>query len=192
MSGNPPPKRPKVTDEELLEAVEHAYGTYRDPVVKSEDVADVEFIDVQQQTVKRRLDTLREEGEVGALKIGRGWVWWPIDEEGEPAEETDIHWDVIEPEQIPDEMVEEHPAYPDPGLPDRVVDSGQTILFGALVVTVFGMVLFLPSQYGLDYIPIPQSLETTGAIATLGGLVFIAVGIVLVLAGEFLARLGYE
>jgi hypothetical protein len=210
MSGGPPPKQRQVTDAELLRAVEHVCNTQRPPVAKSSEVTAVDFIDVKQQTVKRRLDKLDEVGRVGSVEVGRGKVWWPIDD-GRPQDGGgEIYWDGIEPEQIPEEMVkehpkfplwdgidpeeipggmiEEHPQFPDPDMAERMIESGVTILYASMIVTVVGMTLVLPNAFDLSYIPMPSQLQTVGAIATVGGFLFLILGMCIVIGGNVLSK----
>lgn len=211
MPGGPPPKKPKVTDEELLRAVAHVCNTSPEPVAKSEEVADVDFIDVKQQTVKRRLDTLGENGRVGSMKVGRGKVWWPVDGESDPKyDEEGIYWDGIDPaeippemveehpefpfwdrietEEVPDGMVEKHPQYPNPDQGEKIRKNGEIIFSTSVIITVIGLVLALPRMFNLSYIPIPREVETFGAIAVLGGFVFIAAGVGFMIFGHLLSK----
>jgi hypothetical protein len=181
----PPAREPKNTDDELLEAVAHQCNTRAPPVVKTEHVAETETVEVTQQTVKRRLDKLRDEGKVGGLQIGRGWVWWIPENEGElEFDSSTIYWDGIEPEQIPDELVEQHPEYPNPGRWEKLRNQGETVANTAVYPFFFGLMVMLIAEFGLDYIPLPGQTQSIGAISFIGGIAFLAFGILLIVVAN--------
>jgi len=65
-----PPLAQKVSDDDLLREI----ANVNDPVAKTSEIADA--VPIQQQTTKRRLDALEEDGYVMSKKVGRGRVWW--------------------------------------------------------------------------------------------------------------------
>jgi len=60
----------KVSDGDLLREI----ANVNDPVAKTSEIADA--LPIQQQSTKRRLDALEEDGYVISKKVGRGRVWW--------------------------------------------------------------------------------------------------------------------
>lgn len=178
-----PPSDPKVSDEELLEAVEQACATRAPPVAKTEHVATVESIPVIQQTVKRRLDALEAEGEVGGLQIGPGKVWWPI-EDGDPISPNVTDWDSIDIEGAPEEFVKEHPEFPATEGWDGMVTDANRIARVGLYPTGIGFVVLVVDELNLSYIPMPEELVSASAIFLLFGFAFMMLGVFLAVAAQ--------
>lgn len=74
-----PGRKPRVTDEELMETLEGMTGTNANPVVTTEEVAEV--LPLAHDSVYDRLSRFYDEGKVHKKKVGaRGLVWWPVKE----------------------------------------------------------------------------------------------------------------
>lgn len=181
MPTDPPPARPKVTDDELERAVAHCCRTQKPPVAKTKDVADMEFIDVKPQTVKRRLDRLEEEGRVSSLKVSRGCVWWIPEEKGEEErdnESSSIYWAGIDPEEIPTSMIESHPEYPDPDRWEQLHNRGENMAQDAAIPAAVGFAILLLRSVELPFISIGQNIYTIAVFLFIGGVLFVVVGFV--------------
>jgi hypothetical protein len=181
ISTDPPPSRPKVTDDELERAVAHCCRTQKPPVAKTKDVADVEFIDVKPQTVKRRLDRLEEEGRVSSLKVSRGRVWWIPQNEGDEESDNDsssIYWAGIDPEEIPTSMIKAHPDYPDPDRWEKLRDRGENMARDAAIPAAVGFAILLLRSVELPFISIGQDIYTIAVLLFIGGVLFVLVGFV--------------
>lgn len=194
----PPPSKPKVTDEELEAAVAHLCQTREPPAVKTAQVADVDFINIEQQTVKRRLDKLEEAGRVKSIQISRGRIWWIPDEsedEYAEADESPIYWAGIDPAEIPTEMVKEHPEFPDPDRWEKLNERANHMVQEAVIPTVAGLALILLQEVDLPYITLGQDIQTVSALFFVGGFFFMILGVLVGMAsklGERLESVDYE
>lgn len=166
MNGSPgPPKKSQVTDSELIRAVQEQCTLYGVPVVKTKQVAEANYIDVTDQTVKRRLDDI--EG-VNSIQVGRGKVWWVP--EGSVRGEIDmesVYLKELEPEDIPSELIRKHPEGRPTGL-YALADSGLQSVRISLLIFLASLVLFLVQQ--IEWLPIPtDATEVIVAVGALGG-----------------------
>jgi hypothetical protein len=148
----------------------------------------VEAIPVIQQTVKRRLDALEAEGEIGGLQIGPGKVWWPI-EDGDPISPNVTDWDSIDIEDAPEEFVKEHPEFPATEGWDGMVTDANRIARVGLYPTGIGLVVLVVDELNLSYIPMPEELVTAGAAFLLFGFGFMMLGIFLAVLAQSLKKL---
>ena len=180
MNPDPPPSKPKVTDDELERAVAHCCRTRKPPVAKTKDVADVAFIDVKPQTVKRRLDGLEEEGRVSSLKVSRGRVWWIPEERDEAVSNgsSPIYWAGIDPEEIPTSMIEAHPEYPNPDRWEKLRNRGENMARDAAIPAVVGFAILLLRNIELPFISIGQDIYSIAVLLFIGGVLFVIVGFV--------------
>ena len=140
------------------------------------------FIDVKQQTVKRRLDRLEEEGRVSSLKISRGHVWWIPEDKNDvenDKESSSIYWRDIDPEEIPTSMIEAHPDYPDPDQWEKLRIRGQNMAQDAAIPAIVGFAILLFRSVELPFISIGQNIYTVGAILFIGGGLFVLLGFVI-------------
>jgi hypothetical protein len=88
--------------------------------------------------------------------------------------------------------VETPPQYHDPDRAEKLARNGEIIFSTSTIVTLIGFGLVLPRAFDLNYIPIPDDVETFGVIALLGGFVFIAAGISLMILGNLLSKADVE
>lgn len=101
------PPAQKVTDEELLTAVEYVLRMLDAPAVPTAQVA--ADLPIARQTVKRRLDDLADEGRVASLATGQGQIWWLPDGEGGHVDPSVLNHPVesIDPYDIPTDLARE-------------------------------------------------------------------------------------
>lgn len=192
----PPPRAQKNTDEELLAAVRVQCETLDLPVAPTEAIADHPDIAITQTTVKRRLDSLREERRVNGLQVGQGWVWWIPDDEDirgtvdtSIISESGVDWARIDPDDAPDEfvdtLVESHPRAQSTTIWDRIQNGAGDIGVVSLLVFGLGLVLTIADNVGLLSIDVGSSLEAVRLLSVVGGLVFLMSAIVFALLAEF-------
>lgn len=77
--GGGPGRKAQVSDEEILDSLNSGTARTGAPALPTSDVADL--LPISRQAVKRRLENLAEEGEVGVHQAGRNRFWWVADEE---------------------------------------------------------------------------------------------------------------
>jgi len=195
MGDNPPNRGP--SDEDLLRAVKQRCVETGAPVVPSREIERSEYINIQQQSIAGRLQDLAEEGRVGKISVGKGYVWY-IPEDEEPRGEIDfsvINWDVIPPEEIPAEKVHKHPEYEDPSYWEKVRDDGNVIArAGFWGMLLGGGVYILPVSY-IPRISLTRVQRELALLAAFFGglLILIAGGIsIIATAGENLSEKGVD
>lgn len=72
-------RKPRVTDEELMETLREMTATNRNPVVTTQEVT--EALPLAHDSVYDRLNRFYDEGRVHKKKVGaKGIVWWPAKE----------------------------------------------------------------------------------------------------------------
>lgn len=163
MSDAPPAQA--VSDDELLEAVRQVCEKRGLPVAPTRLVAEVDGIDIQQQTVKRRLDKI--DHRVNSITVGRGKVWWVPDDE-EPVGDVNlsaVDWDQIAPEEIPPDKIKNHPEFNIPSYWESWTDRANTVVSTALIPTLAGFVVFALQDANLPLLDIGRDAATFGAIA---------------------------
>jgi len=194
MTGKPPAQA--VSDDELIEAVRQVCEKRGLPVAPTRLIEEVDGIDIQQQTIKRRLDKISHR--VNSLKVGRGKVWWVPD--GEEVEgEVDvsaINWAQIEPEEIPPQKIEDHPEFNIPDYWESWTERANTVVTIAFPPTFVGFIVFALQDANIPVVGgIGRDAATLGALVTLAGLFFIVIGILIGIAakaGAFLAAHGVD
>lgn len=77
--GDGPGRKAQVSDEEILDALSSGMSRLGTPALSTSDVAD--FVPISRQAVKRRLENLAEEKEVGVHQAGRNRFWWVATED---------------------------------------------------------------------------------------------------------------
>ena len=89
MDADPPSKpgrKPKVTDAELLNAIQTILDETKSPIVTSTDLADA--VDLKPAMARRRLKQLVEADVLASRKVGaRARVWWPVKNEADAQDE---------------------------------------------------------------------------------------------------------
>lgn len=194
MADKPPAQA--VSDDELVEAVRQVCKKRGLPVAPTRLIDEVDGIDIQQQTIKRRLDKI--DHRVNSLKVGRGKVWWvPEDEEIEgEVDVSAIDWEEIDPEEIPPQKVEEHPEFNIPDYWELWTERANTVVSIAFLPTFVGFIVFALQDANLPFIgTIGRDAATMAALVTLAGLFFIVIGILIGVAakiGAFLAARGVD
>jgi len=140
MANKPPAQA--VSDDELIEAVRQVCEKRGLPVAPTRLIEEVDGIDIQQQTIKRRLDKI--DHRVNSLKVGRGKVWWvPDDEEVEgEVDVSAINWAQIEPEEIPPQKIEDHPEFNIPDYWESWTERANTVVTIAFPPTFVGFIVF--------------------------------------------------
>lgn len=183
----------KITKEEVRQAIIEICDKKGVPIVRSRDIAELEWVDVERQTINNHLDDLRDEGSVSSLQVGTGYVWWvPADEEiGGDVDVSAIAWDRIEPEEIPDEIVRQRPEVDDPTFWEGMMESWGTVAGGGTFILLAGVVLMLLD--GVQILDLGYDFEFWGSLAVLGGFVVLVVAIVIfgfARAGQFFEDIG--
>jgi hypothetical protein len=187
MSPNPPPQEPVVTDEELKEAIGHWCNTHSPPVAKTEHIASLDTIDIKQTTVARRLQKLSEDDRdpVRGMDVGTGWVWW-LSEEDTVHEydsinwkQLEVEWSEIDVEEIPEDMIKDHPEYPDYNRWEKLSLDGGAIARYASYVFLVGLAVYLIQQAGVPVVTLGQNVEAVGLLSIISGATFIVVGFAL-------------
>lgn len=183
------PSNQQISDEELLEAVDTACDRIGTPVVKAENVAKVEGVPIGQRRVYQRLDRLEEDERVNKFPIGRYGVWWTPGEGEEARGEIDpdsIYWGGVDPDDIPSHLIEQRPECQAPTRWENIRRAGSNLMTTALVGFVVGIAITLTEFYGVSFLQFPSVVDAIGAIAFLGGAMFILLGILV----DFVGRLG--
>lgn len=194
MANKPPAQA--VSDDELIEAVRQVCEKRGLPVAPTRLIEEVDGIDIQQQTIKRRLDKI--DHRVNSLKVGRGKVWWvPSDEEVEgEVDVSAINWAQIEPEEIPLQKIEDHPEFNIPDYWESWTERASTVVTIAFPPTFVGFIVFALQDANIPVVGgIGRDAATFGALVTVAGLFFIVLGILIGIAAEagaFLAAHGVD
>ena len=184
----------KITREEVRQAIIEICDKRGVPVVRSNDIVELEWVSVGRQAVNNHLEALKENGEVASLSIGPGAVWW-VPEEGEPAGDVDvsaIHWEGIDPMEIPAEIIKERPEVDDPTYWERMMDNWGTIAGGGIFFIVAGILIAFFDQY--ISIETHYDFELMGATGLLVGVVVIVVSLIIILGarlGQFFENIGF-
>lgn len=184
---SPPKRTPDVSDGELVEAVQTACERAGIPVVPASKVADLEPIPIKKDAVKRRLDEIDR---VSKYDTGGAFVYW-VSEEGEARGNIDpssIYWENVDPEGIPEEVINEHPEFTVPTRPERLVEKGNEIIGPATLSFIFGAGVLFVQEYTASLIEPGSDVELVGVLAAIAGFSFMFIGFVLV----FVGKLGQE
>jgi hypothetical protein len=166
-----------VTDDELERAVAHKCNTLPYPVVKTKHIAEAEFIDVKQQTVKRRLDRLRDAGRVSGLQVSQGWVWWVSDDTPSDMDPEHIHWESIDPDKIPPDLVEKHPEFPNPGFWEQLDNKGESIVRIWAIPFFFSLTILITEDTGVPFVAVSSDIYTAATVIFFAGVMTIALGV---------------
>lgn len=177
----PEPAAQKVSDEELIEAVQRECLTRGVPVVPTRQVAKAEGVNIQQQQVSRRLESLADDQRINSISVGRGAVYWVPEDGREAKGQVDfsfVDWDTInpDPEEIPEEILEEHPNFHDPSYWEEVEESANSTIGVAGLAAIAGVILLILVNIDLPFIEFSPELRAAGQVAVGGGFVFIAIG----------------
>lgn len=183
----------KISKEEVRQAIIEICEKKGVPVVRSKDIADLDWVEVEPQTINNHLDNLKDEGRVSSLQVGKGYVWWVPDaeEEGGDVDVSAIAWNRINPDEIPDEIVKQRPEIDDPTFWEEMMDSWGTVAGGGTFILIAGIVLLLLD--GVQIVDLSYDFEFWGSLAFVGGFVVIIVAIVifgLARVGQFLEDVG--
>lgn len=148
--------RRRVSNDEILNALSTGKERANAPALSTSDVADL--LPISRQAVKRRLENLAQEGEIGKHKAGRNHIWWisdggpgpgqfDLDEVVDVGDLSDdkligLSSEQIDPEQLPDELVDQ---FMDAHFtPDRIQNE---MLFEAL-------------RQNVDFTELPESISS--------------------------------
>lgn len=195
MAGSPPAQGP--SDEDLIRAVEQRCIEAGAPAVPTREVVDVNFIDIKQQAVARRLETLLDEGQIGAISVGRGWVWYvPENEEGGgEVDFSQLDWSNIPAYEIPPEKVHEHPEYDDPTYWEQMDDDAQVISRVGLWGLILGIGMIAIGSLELPYVSLSRAQQDIALLASVVGAVLILIALaisVIASAGSNLSEKGVD
>lgn len=193
MSDKPPAQ--VVSDDELLEAVRQVCEKRGLPVAPTSLIAEVDGINIKQQTVKRRLDKI--DRRINSISVGRGKVWW-VPEDTDPVGDVDISavdWSVIDPGEIPAEKVQEHPEFNIPDYWESWEERANAVVSTAFLPTIAGFIVFALQDANVPFLEIGQNAAAFGALVAMAGVVFILVGILIGVSakiGGYLASYGVD
>jgi GTP-sensing pleiotropic transcriptional regulator CodY len=73
-TNHPGGRKPRVTDDELLETIDDILGEVDAPVVTTSQIT--EQVPLTQRAVRKRLRRLADEGAIGSVDVGNASVWW--------------------------------------------------------------------------------------------------------------------
>lgn len=183
----------KISKAEVRQAIIEICEKKGVPVVRSKDIAELDWVEVEPQTINNHLDELREDGRVSSLKVGKGYVWWVPDdgEEGGAVDVSAIAWDRIDPGEIPDELVAQRPEVDDPTYWEGMMDSWGTVAGGGGFILLAGLLLMILD--GVQLVELDYDFEFWGSLAFVGGAVVIVVAtglFILARLGQFLEDIG--
>lgn len=184
---SPPQRPPDVTDEQLIEAVRAACERPNLPVASTGSVADIEWVTIDQDSVKRRLDEIEEEsGEVTGFDTGGAFVWWVPDEDEDRGtiDPSTIYWQNVDPEDIPTEIIDQHPEFSIPSRAEKLKQTGSTVIGPASITLIFGTGILFVQEYTDELVSQGSELELVGILAFLGGIIFVFIGIAIALIGK--------
>lgn len=170
---------PENTDEELLEAVQLQCKATGYPVVPTGKIAELDTITIKEQGVRKRLKALAAEGKVNYVKSG-GYVWW-IPEDGEAIGEVDfsvLNWDSINPEEIPEEIINAHPSVDNPSDWERWKRNSNLIIQLSGAVGLVGVGLLVAADAGISFYFSSERFFQLGSLFFVSGFGFIWIGIV--------------
>jgi len=174
------PPAQKVTKDEILVAIEQICEKRGQPVVRLDDIEELDSIPVGKQAIKHHLDELEEMGQVNFLKYGQGGVWWVPDDIDVSAEAKPgvVDWDNIDANDIPHEVLADLPEFQDQTYWEGMVDSWGTVAGGGLFV--FALSLFLIAVNQNTALGLSSSVSSVLSIVLVGaiGVVVISFGIV--------------
>lgn len=177
MADSPPAQ--KVTDKDLIKAIEQRCTQSGIPVVPTKEIERVDYIDIKKQAIARRLKKLSKQGKISSLKIGRGWVWWvPENKEfGGEADFSNIDWSSIDAEEIPLEKIQDHPELSSSAYWDQLKNDAEAMSRAGAWAFLIGLVIILVDEYNI-LISLTQLQADIGAFSLLGGMLLIFIGIV--------------
>jgi hypothetical protein len=124
----------KVTKDEIVAAIDEICSKKGQPVVRLDDLVEVDSITVGKQAIKNHLEELVEMGRVEHLSYGQAGVWW-LPEETTTDVEIEagvINWDNIAAEEIPSEVLNDLPQFQDQTYWENASDTWGTVAVGAL------------------------------------------------------------
>ena len=178
-----PPNTTEVSNEDLITALQQQCEMADIPVVPTSKVAESEEVTIKSQTVKRRLEEIEE---VNSLQVGRGYVWWVPDENEKARGEVDmssVYLDNIDPEDLPKELIEQHPDGPATEW-KRWQRQGIIVVRFSFLAAVVGFVAF---ELNSTFLQI-NAVRTTSAVLAAGGITILMVGMISVGLGIILDR----
>lgn len=190
------PPAQKVTDEELLTAVERVSRRLDAPAVPTAQVA--ADLPIARQSVKRRLDELADAGKVASLATGQGRIWWLPEGEGGHVDPSALSHPIesLNPYDIPTELAREIaeerlPEFQPPTTRwERLYRWGTGQADNVVAIIALAGVLFL--------LPSPaifrDQLAAIGfgiGITEFGGLVLLSIGLLLALSAGGARALGF-
>lgn len=186
------PPAQKVTKDEIMAAINEICEKRGQPVVRSQDIADLDSIPVGKQAINGHLDELKEMGRVNFLEYGPGGVWW-VPDNTETDLEIDmgaVDWNNIDATDIPHEVLAELPEFQDQTYWESARDTWGTVAGGATFLLFAALLLGIlrqntPLQLGED-------AQAAILLTMAGGFSVAALSIGLVFAAKFGQRLEDE
>lgn len=179
-------RRPEVSDEELLNAVQTKCKLNGTPMVPTSEIEDFEGISVSGQTVVNRLKDLAKKEQLVYIRAGKNYAWGPSDN-GEMVGEVDfsaINWNAVDPSEIPKEKIDKHPDVEVRTFWERRTEKASTVFWSALAVFLVG--------FSISWMYMESSIEVSTTVGDVGALMFIGGFMFTVLGGLgwFLGKFG--
>mgnify|MGYP000400847069 CR=1 FL=1 len=136
------PPAQKVTKDEIIAVIDQICEKRGQPVVRLDDIVEVESIPVGKQAIKNHLDELEEMGRVNFLPYGQKGVWW-IPANSDVQSDTDvgvINWENIDANDIPHTVLAELPEFQDQTYWEQGSDTWGTVGVGAFFLMFVGVI----------------------------------------------------
>lgn len=177
-----PPQKSRVSDSELINAVEEQCRLRGTPVVPTKTVAESNHVNVTKQTIKRRLDDIEE---VNSIKVGRGKVWWVPEENARgDIDLSAVYLEELEPEDVPTELVLEHPRGEHTGWfawANRGVETARL----SIMVFLAGFLLYLLRNLQA----LPEGVIFLAQLGIIGGFAMVIISLVVAIGAIILEKI---
>lgn len=183
--------RPKgISDDDLLELIQQKCELHGMPVVPTNEISNDDEVPNKRQAVRKQLNRLHEEDRVGRVNVGGKYAWWVPDGEAGEVDFSRVNWSTLPIEEIPIEILSEHPDYHEPTRWDRLERRAQNIAESAFIFLTFGLLIYAFREKLAGW---GAPAETAGALSAVAGLFLIGVSLIFFAvhrSGELLADHG--
>lgn len=142
-----PGRTPEEDDEDILQAVIAACEAKEAPMAKTKEIRERGDLSIEQQTVVERLFSLEKVGKVHSIRVGPGYAWSIAEESDVEADPSRLNWDFLEIEDIPKEVVMEHPDFESNSFLRKWKNSSDNLLFLSALVGILGGGLFILREW---------------------------------------------
>lgn len=80
-----------------------------------------------------------------------------------------MYWKNVDPEEIPDELIDKHPSVHTPSKPEQLKENGKTILGPATIAFIFGVGVMIAQEQTSRFAQPGSDLELVGMLSLVGG-----------------------